>query len=220
MFSKAATFRVKKGIGKLKPRRRAAPAKLADASALIDGRLNALIETGFIEGEVEVPAFVVEEVRRLSESSDTVKRARGRRGLDNLQALQALAKSPVRVTEQPETAEADVALLRLARKQGSPLITCDYALAKSAAVTGLTALNINALAAALRPAAQAGDVLTLQLTREGREANQAVGYTEDGTMVVVESARALVGQTVEVTVTSALQTSAGRMIFAKRRESA
>ncbi len=214
MFPRAVTFHAKKGTARLK-RRAGAPAKLADASALIDGRMQSLLETGFLEGAVEVPSFVVEELRRLSDSADTQKRARGRRGLENLQAMEA---SGVKVTQQPEAGEPDVALLRLARRQGSPILTCDYSLAKSATVSGLTALNINALSAALRPTVQAGDVLRLQLTKEGREANQAVGYTEDGTMVVVEGARALIGRTVEVTVTSALQTSAGRMIFAKRRE--
>lgn len=197
----------------------AAP-KVLDSSALTDGRLLPVMKAGFIEGEVILPDFVLEELRHLADSADEAKRLRGRRGMETAEQLQAEPGIALR-TEQTEALshqEADVRLMSMARELNAALVTCDHSLSRAARVIGLRVLNLNDLACALRQATAAGDVLSVRVTREGREAGQGVGYLEDGTMLVIEGGRGHVGETVSVTVTSVLQTSAGRMAFARLNE--
>jgi uncharacterized protein YacL len=193
--------------------------KIVDTSVIIDGRLADLCETGFLEGTLIVPQFVLQELRHVADSPDALKRARGRRGLDVLSRIQ---KSPVevRVVDEdfPRLHEVDSKLVALAIRMQAKVLTNDYNLNKVARLQGLEVLNINELAAALRPVLLPGEVLSVQIVREGKEPGQGVSYLEDGTMVVVENAARMVGRTLEVTVTSVLQTSAGRMIFATPRE--
>ena len=190
--------------------------KLIDASALVDGRVEQLHASGFLEGTLVVPCFVVDGLRQLADSSDSQRHARGERGLAVLEHIKAKPGS-LRVddTDYSDVDDADVKMLKLARHMACPVITCDYNLSRAAAVSDVKTLNIHLLASALRPSVQAGDILQVSLVREGREPGQGVAYLPDGTMVVVENARERVGETVSVTVTTALQTSAGRMVFAR-----
>lgn len=206
-------------------RRRAAddaPArpKVLDASALIDGRILEVMRLGFVEGEVIVPCFVVEELRRIADSSDNIRRLRGRRGLDLIRQMQESESIPLRMdqTDYPEMTETDAKLLRLSQELDAAVITGDGGLGKVARMAGRTVLNLNELSGALRPAVIPGEEMTIQLVKEGKEAGQGVGYMPDGTMIVVEGGRAWLGKTAAVTVTSSLQTSAGRMIFARIRD--
>ncbi len=194
-----------------------AMAKVLDSSVLIDGRIEAVLKTGFLEGELIVPDFVLEELRGLADSSDETKRIRGRRGLDVAERLQADAAVRLRVEDTGDLSaqDADVRLMTLAREMGATLLTGDMNLNRAARVIGMRVLNLNDLAMALRQVTAAGDALVVRVSKEGREAGQGVGYLEDGTMIVVEGGRAFVGHPVSVTVTSVLQTSAGRMVFAR-----
>lgn len=191
--------------------------KLLDASAIIDGRVLEVCRAGFLEGEVIIPAFIAQDIRHMADSADPSRRARGRRGVDMLQKLQDEEKLPLRIADSdyPDLTELDMKLLRLAQETGAAIVTCDQTMSRMAAVSGVNVLNLGQLANALRPVILPGEELTVQITKEGKEAHQGVGYLPDGTMIVVEGGRQLVGQTVPVTVTSALQTSAGRMIFAR-----
>lgn len=193
--------------------------KLLDTSVLIDGRIFDVIRAGFLEGELVVPQFVLDELRRIADSADPLRRNRGRRGLELLQKAQQSADIPLRIdgTDWPDETDADVKLLRLATELNGLVVTNDYNLNKVAALSGMKVLNLNDLAGALKPAVIAGEELALSITKEGKEPNQGVGYLDDGTMIVVEGGRAHVGQTVTVIVTSVLQTSAGRMIFSKMK---
>lgn len=191
--------------------------KVLDASALIDGRIADMARIGFVEGEMIVPGFVLESLRQDAASADSVRRLRGRRGLDTLTALQANEQLSVRVADGEEnvTADAELRLLRLAKESGAAVLVSGNGLDKLAAASGVTVLNLMALAAALRPVILPGEKLQVQVVKAGREPGQGVGYLPDGTMIVVEEGDSLIGQTVDATVTSALQTSAGRMIFAR-----
>lgn len=190
--------------------------KLLDASALIDGRVLDVCRTGFLEGELIVPDFVLEEIRRIAESSDANRSGRGRRGLDVLQKLREEPNAALRVESTAhDTAENDVRLLRMAQQMGAAILTGDYTLNRIASVSGVTVLNLNDLAAALRQVVAAGDELTVTVLREGKEPGQGVGYLDDGTMIVVEGGFRHVGRSVAAVVTSVLQTSAGRMIFTR-----
>ncbi|HEX3178090.1 MAG TPA: TRAM domain-containing protein [Methylomirabilota bacterium] len=193
--------------------------KLLDTSAIIDGRIADLAGTGFLEGPLVVPRFVLRELQRLADGGDMLKRNRGKRGFEIVQRLQSVAGVGVEVVDDDvaETQEVDLKLLELARRRGAGVVTTDYNLNRLAEVSGIMVLNVNDLASALRPVVLPGEELRVQLQREGREAGQGVGFLEDGTMVVVDQGRRLVGQEVAVVVTSALQTSAGRMIFARLR---
>ncbi len=206
--------------GHLRKGGKGAAVKVLDASILMDGRIVPLCRTGLIEGTLLTADFVLSELKELADSPDTAKRLRGQRGLESVRALQELP-SPLQAaqTDGPAPLEPDVALMTLAREKGATLLTADAMMHKAARVAGLTAVNLNDLALALRTVTAAGDVLSVRLTKEGREAGQGVGYLEDGTMMVVEGGGTLIGQTVAVTVTSVLQTSAGRMAFAKVNES-
>ena len=193
--------------------------KFLDTSAVIDGRILAICRSGFLEGEIVLPQFVIDELRRVADSADDSRRERGRRGLDMLAALQQdLPELIVDPADESDTDDVDVKLLRKARDCGGTVITLDYNLQKAAAVSGIRTLNVNALAEALRPAVTQGMPLTVHLSREGKEAGQAVGYLDDGTMIVVEGGKALIGSDAEVVVSSVLQTSAGRMVFARPKE--
>ena len=191
--------------------------KVLDTSAIIDGRIYDICKTGFVEGTLIVPAFVLKELRHIADSADALKRNRGRRGLDIIKDMQTNLSQPVVVEERDydEVDEVDVKLLRLAVDVGGVLVTTDYNLNKVASVQSLQVLNINELANAIRPVLLPGEELRLSIVREGKEPGQGVGYLEDGTMVIVDSARRKIGETVDIVVTSALQTAAGRMIFAK-----
>ena len=193
--------------------------KVLDTSVIIDGRIYDICQTGFLEGKIIVPAFVLKELRHIADSSDAMKRARGRRGLDILHSMQRELDQRVAVEEKDydDVDEVDLKLLRLATDIGGILVTNDYNLNKVAAVQNMPVLNINDLANAVRSVLLPGEELPLLIAKEGKEAGQGVGYLPDGTMVIVESARKHIGETLDIVVTSALQTSAGRLVFAKLR---
>ena len=190
--------------------------KVLDTSVIIDGRIFDVCRAGFLEGELVIPAFVLGELRHIADSADALRRNRGRRGLDVLKKIQEELSCPVRIEEKDYGGEeVDVKLLRLARDLGGAVLTNDYNLNKVAGVTGVPVLNINELAGALRPAVLPGEDMTVHVVREGKEPGQGVAYLDDGTMVVIENGRRRVGETVEAEVTTVLQTSAGKMIFAR-----
>lgn len=192
-------------------------AKVLDTSCLIDGRVFDVCKAGFLEGDVLVPSLILEELRRIADSTDSVRRSRGRRGLDVLNRLQTELHIPVRFddVDYDDLADVDAKLLRYAQEMDCALVTVDYNLSKVASVTGVHVLNLNELASALRPAVVTGEELTVQIVKEGKEPTQGVAYMDDGTMIVVEGGRRLLGESALVTVTTVLQTNAGRMVFAK-----
>jgi uncharacterized protein YacL len=192
------------------------PPVLVDTSVLIDGRILDIVATGFIPGRLVIPSFVLEELQRVADAGDSMRRARGRRGLS---VVDSLKHSPDVVcefldTDIPGTAEVDWRLIKLARQIGAAVMTNDLNLNKLARVEGLRVLNLNDLANAIKPIVSAGETMEVTVVKEGKEPNQGVGYLDDGTMVVVENGRRHIDSTVAVTVTSVLQTPAGRMIFA------
>jgi uncharacterized protein YacL len=189
---------------------------LLDTSAVIDGRFAKLVESGFIDGEVRVPGFVLAEMQTLADSADDVRRARGRRGLDLLATLRG-GERPVEVfaADYPELPDVDSKLVQLAIDARASIVTVDYNLTQVARFQDVRVLNVNDLAAALKPAHLPGERLHLAITKEGKEPEQGVGYLEDGTMVVVANGLPLLGQSSDVFVTSVLQTSGGRMVFAR-----
>jgi len=194
--------------------------KILDTSAVIDGRIAEICKSGFIEGALIVPRFVLEELQRIADSSDPLKRAKGRRGLDILNAIQKYEGMDVRVVDHdfPKIKGVDSKLVALAITMDAKIITNDYNLNKVAQLQGVQILNINELAHALKPAVLPGETLSVQIMREGKEPGQGIGYLEDGTMVVVEEAKRFLGKTIEVTVTSVLQTAAGLMVFTTPKE--
>ncbi|MCF2971526.1 PIN/TRAM domain-containing protein [Synechococcus sp. Nb3U1] len=200
----------------------AASAKVLDTSSIIDGRLAQLIETGFLEGTLVVPRFVLAELQTIADKADAQKRERGRKGLDTLQALRQdyPERFVIHETDYPDLATVDDKLVRLTQTVGGTLLTTDFNLKKVAMVQNVKVLNVNELAEALRPLYIAGDSLDIKITREGKEPGQGVGYLDDGTMVVVEEGQRSLGKTRSVVVTSAIQTSAGRMIFARLNSAA
>jgi uncharacterized protein YacL len=189
--------------------------KILDTSVIIDGRVLDIVRSGFMEGPLLLPRFVLRELQLIADSSDPLKRTRGRRGLELLGKLQESAPIEIVERDPEEIAQVDAKLVRLAQERGAKLVTNDYNLNRVAHVEGVTVLNINELANAVKPVLHPGDELRVSVIREGREVHQGVGYLDDGTMIVVENGRRLIGETVEVAVTSALQTNAGRMIFAR-----
>lgn len=190
--------------------------KLLDTSAVIDGRFVELHALGVLEGDVRVPRFVLSELQTLADSADDMKRSRGRRGLDLLARLQdSPGAADVFETDYPEIADTDGKLMRLAAETNSVLVTVDYNMSRVAEVRGIGYLNLNDIASALRPAFLPGESLRLRVAKEGKESDQGVGYLEDGTMVVIQDGRDHIGVQVDTEVTSVLQTSAGRMIFAR-----
>jgi len=191
--------------------------KILDTSVIIDGRIADIAETGFIEGPVVIPQFVLRELQQVADSSDGSKRNRGRRGLDILQRIQKLPQLTVRIVEDdfPNVREVDMKLIELAKLYSCKIMTNDFNLNKVAQVRGVEVLNINELANALKPLVLPGEVMRVFIQKEGKEPSQGVAYLDDGTMVVVDNARKLISKTVDVTVTSVLQTTAGKMIFGR-----
>ncbi len=189
---------------------------LIDTSVAIDGRITDLVRTGFLDYQLMVPRFVVDELQHIADSDDPMRRARGRRGLDALTKLQLeLDPPPIVIDEQvPEEREVDAKLVRLARTMNLKILTNDYNLNKVAQLQGVLVLNLNELQGALRPPVLPGEELSLKIIQEGREAGQGVGFLDDGTMVVIDGGKLLVGKQTSVTVTRLLQTGAGRLIFA------
>lgn len=196
--------------------------KLLDTSVIIDGRIADISQTGFIEGALVVPQFVLTELQHIADSSDTLKRTRGRRGLDILKKLQDERLTKVEITEEDfeDVQEVDLKLVRLAKKMGNDtqIVTNDFNLNKVCELHQVKVLNINDLANAVKPVVIPGEDMQIVVIKEGKEHNQGVAYLDDGTMIVVEGGRGYIGQAIKVTVTSVLQTSAGRMIFAKPNE--
>jgi uncharacterized protein YacL len=192
-------------------------AKLLDTSVIIDGRIADLVETGFLDGVLVIPSFVLEELQHIADSSDVLKRNRGRRGLDVLNRIQKESKVRVQVMEKDfdDIQEVDSKLVRLAKQLNGKVVTNDFNLNKVCELQGVPVLNINDLANALKPIVLPGEELKVQVIKDGKEHNQGVAYLDDGTMIVIEGGREYIGGKVEVLVTSVLQTSAGRMIFAK-----
>jgi uncharacterized protein YacL len=190
---------------------------LVDSSAIIDGRIIDICKTPFISARLLVPRFVLRELQQVADSSDPIKRQRGRRGLDILHKIQKDPDLDITIHEEdfPDTPEVDAKLVRLARLLEAKIFTLDFNLNRVAELQGVKVLNINEMANALRPVVFPGENLEVKLVKEGKEYNQAVAYLDDGTMVVVEDARNLLNHSVKITVTSVLQTQAGRMVFAK-----
>ncbi|OGF59751.1 MAG: twitching motility protein PilT [Candidatus Fischerbacteria bacterium RBG_13_37_8] len=191
--------------------------KILDTSVIIDGRIADICETGFIEGTLIVPRFVLRELQFIADSSDTLKRNRGRRGIDILQRMQKKSEVPINIIEMDyaDVKEVDIKLIELARELGAKIITNDYNLNKIAQLRGIIVLNINELASALRPVVLPGEIMKVFIIKEGKEANQGVAYLDDGTMVVIDNAKKYIGKNLDITVTSVLQTTMGKMIFGK-----
>jgi len=197
------------------PSRSGQTAKLLDTSVIIDGRVADIVTTGFLAGVLVIPEFILQELQRIADSPDPARKVRGRRGLDIIKRLQQEKLVEIRIERQDfeNLNEVDAKLVALALKLNAKIITNDYNLAKVAEVQGIRVLNINQLANALKPVVLPGEVLRLQILKEGKEQGQGIAYLEDGTMVVVENASRLLGKEVDVAVTSILQTTAGRLIF-------
>ena len=191
--------------------------KLLDTNVIIDGRVSDIYKTGFLEGPIVVPVFVLEELQKIADSSDALKRNRGRRGLDILNHMRKYSKDDIVIITDDfeEITEVDSKLIKLARAKGYKIITNDYNLNKVAELQGVVVLNINELSIAVKPAVIPGEQLFVQLVKNGKEEGQGVAYLEDGTMIVVENGSSCIGSEVPVVITSVLQTSAGKMIFAK-----
>ncbi|MDD5155696.1 MAG: TRAM domain-containing protein [Candidatus Omnitrophica bacterium] len=190
---------------------------LLDTSVIIDGRIVDICKTKFLEGKIVVPRFVLKELQQIADSTDPIKRQRGRRGLEILHTLQKESGQDIALHEEdfPEINEVDAKLVKMAKLLEAKILTIDFNLNRVATIQGIKVLNINELVNALRPVVFPGEEMTVKLIKEGKEHSQAIGYLDDGTMVVVEDARKFIGQEVKVAVTSVLQTQAGKMIFTK-----
>ncbi len=191
--------------------------KVLDTSVIIDGRIGDLMTTGFVEGEILIPEFVLDELQGIADSADGLRRRKGRRGLEILRQLMENGHVPIRVVarDYPSIAEVDRKLIRLAKEENAVLITTDYNLNRVAQVEGIAILNVNELASAVKPRFVPGEQIDVEIIDRGAEINQGVGYLDDGTMIVVENGRRHVGRTIRATVKSTLQTDAGRMLFAE-----
>lgn len=194
--------------------------KILDTSVIIDGRISDICDTDFIEGDLVVPQFILKELQLVADSSDSVKRQRGRRGLDVLDHLRKSPQISVIVSEMdfPEVKEVDSKLIELAKRLDAKIVTNDFNLNKIAQLQGVPVLNINELANALKPVVLPGETINVFILKEGKEKDQGVAYLDDGTMVVVDNSRKMMGQNVEITVTSVLQTTVGKMIFGRYNE--
>ncbi len=206
----------------LAPNSVAAISKLLDTSVLIDGRITDVVQCGFLEGPLVIPLFVLHELQAVADSTDSARRARGRRGLDVVQQLQSLPALTVEVLahDYPDIREVDLKLIALAKDKLAKIVTNDFNLNKLAQVQGVDVLNINQLASSLKPIVLPGELMRVFILKEGKEHNQGIAYLDDGTMVVVDNARRLISKNVDVVVTSVLQTTAGKMIFGKYDERA
>ena len=222
LFNISKLSRLSSSIGKDRPNKKdnamkSIPPKVLDTSVIIDGRIADICRTGFVEGKLIIPKFVLNELQHIADSSDDLKRVRGRRGLDILNIIQKELDIEVEITEKDfdDIPEVDSKLLKLAQVINGKVVTNDYNLNKVAQFQGVEVLNINELANAVKPVAIPGEEMIAQVVKEGKESNQGVAYLDDGTMIVVEGGKKHIGQTINVLVTSVLQTSAGRMIFGK-----
>jgi len=191
--------------------------KILDTSVIIDGRIADVCDTGFIDGTLVVPQFVLKELQMVADSSDALKRNRGRRGLDILQKIQKMSGVEVMISDVdfPEVREVDLKLIELARKLQGKIVTNDFNLNKVAQLRGVEVLNVNQLANSLKPVVLPGEIMRVFILKEGKEFNQGVAYLDDGTMVVVDNARKMISKTIDIVVTSVLQTTAGKMIFGR-----
>ena len=191
--------------------------KILDTSVVIDGRVADIIETGFLGGWIVVPEFVLRELQQVADSSDSIKRNRGRRGLDILRRVQKKGEAKVQILNQdyPELKEVDLKLIQLAKDLDAEIVTNDFNLNKVAQLHGVAVLNINELANSLKPVVLPGESMSVFIVKEGKEYNQGVAYLDDGTMVVVDNARRMIGKNIDMQVTSVLQTTAGKMIFGR-----
>ena len=191
--------------------------KILDTSVIIDGRIADIAETGFLDGVLVIPQFVLHELQLVADSSDSMKRNRGRRGLDVLQRIQKLTRLNIQIVEEdfPRVREVDMKLIELAKIYGCKVMTNDFNLNKVAQLHGVEVLNINELANTLKPIVLPGETMRVFILKEGKEHNQGVAYLDDGTMVVVDNAKRMISKTIDVSVTSVLQTTAGKMIFGK-----
>jgi uncharacterized protein YacL len=196
--------------------------KILDTSVIIDGRITDICDTSFIEGTLVVPQFVLKELQLVADSADGLKRQRGRRGLDVLDRLQKSAQVQVQIVDLdfPEVRDVDSKLIELAKRLDAKIITNDFNLNKVARLQGIVVLNINELANALKPVVLPGEAMKVFILKEGKEKDQGVAYLDDGTMVVVDNSRRLIGQTITIAVTSVLQTTVGKMIFGRYNEDA
>ena len=194
--------------------------KILDTSVIIDGRIADIAETGFLDGVLIVPQFVLHELQMVADSSDSMKRTRGRRGLDVLQRIQKMPRLKVEVVSEdfPGVPDVDMKLIELARLFNCKIVTNDFNLNKVAHVRGVEVLNINELTNSLKPVVLPGELMRVFILKEGKEYNQGVAYLDDGTMVVVDNARRMIAKTIDISVTSVLQTTAGKMIFGKYDE--
>jgi uncharacterized protein YacL len=208
LFSKGVKEKVDVDAGKL---------KILDTSVIIDGRVADICQTGFLEGTIVIPRFVLEELQHIADSSDVLKRNRGRRGLDILNRIQKELEMNVEIYEGDfdDISEVDSKLVKLAKLVSGIVVTNDFNLNKVCELQGVSVLNINDLANAVKPVVLPGEELNIQVIKDGKEQNQGIAYLDDGTMIVIEEGRNYIGKEIEVLVTSVLQTSAGRMIFAK-----
>jgi uncharacterized protein YacL len=191
--------------------------KILDTSVIIDGRIADVVETGFVEGPFIIPRFVLQELQHIADSSDPLKRNRGRRGLDVLNRMQKSSEADIKIYEKDFTniLHVDEKLVELSKWLKASVVTNDFNLNKVAKLQGVQVLNMNDLAAALKPVVLPGEIMTLKVLKEGKEGGQGIGYLDDGTMIVVDNGKSHIGSTVDVVVTSVLQTTAGRMIFAR-----
>jgi len=191
--------------------------KILDTSVIIDGRIADIAETGFLDGVLVIPQFVLRELQLVADSADSMKRNRGRRGLDILQRIQKMAHLNVQIVEDdfPHVREVDMKLIELAKVYDCKVITNDFNLNKVAQLHGVQVLNINELANSLKPIVLPGETMRVFILKEGKEYNQGVAYLDDGTMVVVDNAKRMISKTIDISVTSVLQTTAGKMIFGK-----
>jgi uncharacterized protein YacL len=191
--------------------------RILDTSVIIDGRIADICETGFLDGTLVVPQFVLKELQQVADSADSLRRNRGRRGLDILQRIQKMAGVEVIISDAdfPSVKEVDLKLIELAKSLQGKIVTNDFNLNKVAQLRGVSVLNINELANSLKPVVLPGETMKVFIIKEGKEYNQGVAYLDDGTMVVVDNARPVIGKTIDVVVTSVLQTTAGKMIFGR-----
>lgn len=221
-LDKGSEFSLAGFVRLLKEQPRAESYKLLDTSVIIDGRIADITETGFMEGTMVIPQFILRELQHIADSSDPLKRNRGRRGLDILQKIQKNVDIRVEISDMefPEIREVDNKLVAMAKVLHAKIVTNDFNLNKVAELHGVGVLNINELTNALRPVVLPGEDMRVYVLKEGKEYNQGIAYLDDGTMVVVDNGRRHIGQTIDVCVTSVLQTTAGRMIFSRLKEEA
>ena len=219
-FTRGESLTIGSLLDKFKGQQISQNIKILDTSAIIDGRIADVCDTGFVDGIFIVPQFILQELQHIADSADSIKRSRGRRGLDVLHRIQKISGINVQIIDEnfPNIKEVDAKLVATAKLMNGKIVTNDFNLNKVAQLQNVSVLNINELANALKPVVLPGEQMKVFIMKEGKEAMQGIAYMDDGTMVVVENSRKLIGKNVPVIVTSVLQTTAGRMIFAKRSD--